>query len=217
MFHVEQRPEWWNYLISGCSQFHISINEEVLAQLSVYLRELRAWNRKMNLSGFDSPMEVASKHFLDSLAGANILRDETTASVLDIGSGAGFPGLPLKILYPSLSLRMLEPSSKKTAFLRHMIGILELKDVSVVSRRVEDLAKEDAEQSQYDYALTRAVKPEQILKTVPYLLSARGKLILWRTAPLKVEDLSGFKQEGEFVYSLNKETWERRIIILINH
>src|SRR6185295_2908447 len=170
MFHVEQRLSWSEHLITGCLDLGISINEIELSKFSIYLTELRAWNRKMNLSGFDDPDEIAIKHFLDSLVGGKVLNDQTRATVLDVGSGGGFPGLPLKILFPFLSLRLLEPSSKKTAVLRHVIGTLELTDVSVLPKRVEELANDPNQTGQYDFVLTRAVNLEEILSaTLPLL------------------------------------------------
>jgi len=214
MFHVEQRLSWSQHLITGCLGLGISINEIELSKFSIYLTELRAWNRKMNLSGFDDPDEIAIKHFLDSLVGGKVLNDQTRATVLDVGSGGGFPGLPLKILFPFLSLRLLEPSSKKTAFLRHVIGTLELTDVSVLPKRVEELANDPNQTGQYDFVLTRAVNLEEILSATLPLLKTHGKVIAWRTREFESSLPHGLHRQGEFVYSLTPQHGERRLIIL---
>lgn len=213
MFHVEHRISWQEALIEGCSKLEIPIEGAILNQLGIYLGELRSWNRKFNLSGLEDPIEIAVKHFLDSLVAAKILKDRPGDSVLDIGSGAGFPGLPLKLIFPSLSFQLLEPSSKKTAFLRHVIGTLDLKGIVVTSNRLQDLAREPSTTERYQYALTRAVSLTEIISIVPTILARGGKLILWRTKAqqphIAMHDL---RQVGELPYTL-PHFGERKLII----
>ena len=216
MFHVEHRASWWDIVVNETLKFGISINEEVLAKLSVYLRELRNWNRKINLSGFDDPEQIAIKHFLDSLAGAMALKDVPGGQILDVGSGAGFPGLPLKLIFPKLPLRLLEPNTKKTAFLRHLIGTLGLEGVAVSSKRVQDFADCALENAQYSAVVTRAVKPNEVLSAAVPLLSNRGRIILWRTESLEPKQLvPGLRLETELTYTLPGGYGDRKLSILL--
>jgi 16S rRNA (guanine527-N7)-methyltransferase len=106
-------------------------------QFWIYLRELLEWNRAFPLTALTEPADVVIKHFVDSLTPLPYLNAST--NLLDIGSGAGFPGIPLKIAAPELRLSMVEPSRKKVSFLKHMVRSLELREVAVLHGRFEDL------------------------------------------------------------------------------
>ncbi len=128
--------------------------------LEQYLKELLAWNKKFNLTRITDPEEVKVKHFEDSLAllQFNQLVDQ---SVIDIGTGAGFPGLPLKIACPNIKLTLVEATGKKVEFLKHIINLLGLTDVRIITGRAEDIAKEEREK--YDLAVARAVAKLPVL------------------------------------------------------
>ncbi|MDD5382331.1 MAG: 16S rRNA (guanine(527)-N(7))-methyltransferase RsmG [Candidatus Margulisbacteria bacterium] len=120
----------------------------------LYLKELIAWNQKFNLTSITDPEEIRKKHFADSLL---LLRTVqlTNQSVIDVGAGAGFPGIPLKIACPGIKLTLLEATRKKAEFLKHVIDVLGLKDAEAVWERAEDYAKEKREA--FDLAVARAV------------------------------------------------------------
>src|SRR5690242_7173162 len=107
-----------------------------IEQFASYLDELRAWNERMNLTAITDPNEIATRHFLDSLRCA-LSWGEAPTNLIDVGAGAGFPGLPLKILRPALQLTLVESIAKKAAFLRHVTNILNLVDVAVLVERAE--------------------------------------------------------------------------------
>jgi 16S rRNA (guanine527-N7)-methyltransferase len=122
----------------------------------LYRHELLDWNTRFNLTAIKDPEEVLIKHFLDSLS---LLRayDQPQAHLLDIGSGAGFPGLPLKIARPQWRVTLLEATGKRVTFLRHIVEVLALKDVEVVQGRAEDLGHNARYRGHYDVVTARAV------------------------------------------------------------
>ena len=157
----------------------------------------------MNLTAIKGVKEIAVKHFLDSLACSKALILSDRPSLLDVGSGAGFPGLPLKILHPQLSLTLLEPSEKKTSFLRHMIGTLRLGSVAVISKNLRDFAGSATKPGKFSHLITRAVSAAQILPFAAALLEERGRVILCRTKPLDRDPQRyGLKIAREFDYEL---------------
>src|SRR5574341_1111968 len=142
MFHVERAAWKRDLLASGASELEVPLPDEAITQLLVYSDELQAWNRRVNLTAVTEEGEILVKHFLDSLIYAKHLRVQSGDRLLDVGAGAGFPGLPLKIACPALAVPLLEPSGKKTAFLHHVIGTLGLERTVVVSRRVQEFARD---------------------------------------------------------------------------
>jgi len=130
-----------------------------------YLSELKRWNKSYNLTSLKTDEEIIVKHFLDSLLYMNALPDGEM-SVLDVGSGAGFPGIPLKVMRPEITMYLLEPSRKKANFLRHIIRTLMLDAIEVVEKRIEELRP-----LSIDVAVTRALFgiKEFIGKVSPYV------------------------------------------------
>lgn len=187
MFHVEQSRRFVEFLMGGLAQLGFSITCTQVSDFVFYYNELIAWNKKINLTTITQEKEIAVKHFLDSLAYSKVLPPfpNDNESLLDVGSGAGFPGLPLKICHPDLDLTLLEPSMKKTAFLRHLIGKLGLKKTVVLSKRLQDLSTEPAHLGRYRYIVTRALGIEEILPFARPLLAEKGFIVLGRSKPLE--------------------------------
>jgi len=214
MFHVERATWWRDLLIGGASELELQLTDQVIAQLIVYATELISWNRKINLTGIKDAKEIIVKHFLDSLVCTKFFQLRANDALLDIGSGAGFPGLPVKILFPAVSLTLLEPSGKKTAFLHHIIGTLGLDGAVVVSKRVQDFSRDPINHSRYAFAATRALSASEVLPFASPLLAPGGQLILWRTQPLEVTPgLHGFATLKEMIYRLPFGYGQRRLII----
>lgn len=148
--------------------FHIHLTGRQVMALVKYERELLDWNQKFNLTAIRDTESIRTKHFLDSFScvlawGANPPHD-----LIDVGTGAGFPGLPLKILYPSLKLTLLESVGKKAMFCEHIVGMLGLEDVKVIKGRAEDIGQEPEHREKYDWAVARAVADLKVL--AEYLL-----------------------------------------------
>jgi 16S rRNA (guanine527-N7)-methyltransferase len=145
-------------LISGAGRLGIKLSAEQVEQFDVYYRELLDWNRRINLTAITGYEEVQVKHFLDSLTVTLALKpDNKDFRLIDVGSGAGLPGIPLKILMPDIKLTLLEATAKKAAFLNHISQKLRLKDVAVVVGRAEDIAHREDYREQFDIVLSRAV------------------------------------------------------------
>src|SRR5438132_2102852 len=128
----------------------------VVEQFLRYRQELLDWNTRINLTAITDPEEVLIKHFLDSLSLLSVY-DKPRARLLDIGSGAGFPGLPLKIVRPQWEVVLLEATGKKVTFLQHMIETLQLEGVEAVHGRAEELAHNEAFRASFDVVTARAV------------------------------------------------------------
>lgn len=126
-----------------------------------YLEELVSWNKKFNLTGLKTKDEIKSKLYDDSLNIAKAVDLANKIKVIDIGCGAGFPGIPLKIEYPEIELTLIDSIAKKINFVKHIIEILELKDASAVCSRAEDYAKDNPEI--FDLAVSRAVAKLPVL------------------------------------------------------
>ena len=124
----------------------------------LYHQELALWNTRFNLTAITDSEGVQIRHFLDSLSCLLALGNAgQEQSLLDMGSGAGFPGLPLKILRPALRLTLLESTRKKIGFLRHMVDLLELRDVTVIHARAEQIGHDPLHREAYDWVVARAV------------------------------------------------------------
>lgn len=157
------------------------------AQLDLYADELLAWNAHTNLTAIRTRDEVYVRHFLDSLVLARHW-GAAPASLVDIGTGAGFPGLPLKILRPELRLVLLDSVGKKTAFLEHLVGRLGLADVRVVTGRAEELGRDPRERERHDVVTARAVADLRVLAEYALpLLRLGGRLLAPKGAGAAVE------------------------------
>jgi len=147
-------------LITGAHELGITLTDRHLAAFEACYQELVAWNQRFNLTAITDREGVLVRHFLDSLSCLKALpRAELAAGarVIDVGTGAGFPGLPLKIVCPAMRLTLLEATRKKVTFLEHVVHLLGLKDVEVIHGRAETLGHEPAHREQYEWALARAV------------------------------------------------------------
>jgi 16S rRNA (guanine527-N7)-methyltransferase len=148
--------------------FGITLSPDQIGQFEAYQKLLLDWNQRMNLTAIREPRQIQQRHFLDALTCSLATGVLNGRSLIDVGTGAGFPGLPLKILYPDLRLTLVESVVKKTRFLEAVVAELGLNDVTIVSERAEKLGQEATYREQYDWAMARAVAELRVL--VEYLL-----------------------------------------------
>ncbi len=148
--------------------FQITLSPEQLAQFEIYARELAEWSERMNLTAITEPQAVQVRHFLDSLSIVQAVKPFPNMRLIDIGTGAGFPGLPLKIAYPDIRVTLMEATGKKVTFLDHMIKLLDLKGVDTLNARAEEAGQMREHRNRYDLVVARSVARMPVL--VEYML-----------------------------------------------
>lgn len=155
-------------LAGWAGAFGASLTSAQVEQFAVYESLLLDWNKRISLTAIREPREIRIRHFLDSLSCVTATGPLDERALIDVGSGAGFPGLPLKILWPTLKLTLVESVAKKARFLEGVAGELGLTDVTVVVDRAEAIGREAAYRERYDWAVARAVAELRVL--VEFLL-----------------------------------------------
>lgn len=146
----------------------LGLSPAQLSAFELYEQELIEWNSRINLTAIREPEEIRTKHFLDSLSCLLVLRDPFPNRMIDIGTGAGFPGIPLKIVLPNLKITLVESVGKKADFCRHIVQVLKLEQVDVVQARAEEIGLDKNHRERYDWAVARAVANMPVL--MEYLL-----------------------------------------------
>lgn len=144
-------------LISGCAELGITLNQVQEQQFIKFYEYMTEKNKVMNLTGITDFQEVLVKHFLDSLSCVKVMNMENIESIIDVGTGAGFPGIPLKIVFPHISMCLLDSLKKRVTFLEEVISLLGLKSVSSIHGRAEEFAKNKKHREKYDLCVSRAV------------------------------------------------------------
>jgi len=143
-------------LIAGAQKLGLSLTKEQVTLFQTYYEELIRWNSRVNLTAIVDYEEVQIKHFLDSLTVAPLIGN-TSGRLLDVGTGAGFPGVPLKIVFPDIAVTLVESVKKKAAFLNHLVDRLSLDGVEVIAERAETLAHDERHREGFDVAVSRGV------------------------------------------------------------
>ena len=209
--------EQWKKLVEeGAANLNIHIDRKTTDQFSIHATELIKWNRKINLTTITDPVEVAVKHFLDSIISAHVMPEY--GRLLDIGSGGGFPGLPIKIIIPTLSVTLIDASRKKVSFLKHIIRNINLSGINARQVRAEELAKEKTLGNCFDVIMCRAFSrlDKIILQALPLL--AKDGIIIAMKGKLSESEL---ESSGKYNLSLTVEKYklpflelERSLVIL---
>lgn len=176
-----------SFFIKGLESLDIDLSERQLEQFISYYELLTEWNGFMNLTAITEFKEVVQKHFLDSLSlvKACKLEDQT---LIDVGTGAGFPGIPLKLAFPALHVTLLDSLNKRVCFLNEAIDKLKLKEIKAVHGRAEDFAKESGYREQYDLCVSRAVSNLTVLSEycIPFV-KPHGFFISYKSEKLTEE------------------------------
>jgi len=139
------------------SQFGVRLNARQLEAFDWYAAELQSWNQRFNLTSVTDREQIEIKHFLDSLSCLRVMHPEPGARIVDIGTGAGFPGIPIRIACPQVHMLLVESIGKKAQFCQHIVDELELTNVAVIHSRAEQVGRLPEYREQFDWALARAV------------------------------------------------------------
>lgn len=182
-----EKSEFLHKINKKMEKLDICLNEKQLEQFFMYKDLLITWNEKMNLTAIKDEDEIITKHFIDSLTIANKIGKED--KVIDIGTGAGFPGIPLKIFKEDISVTLLDSLNKRISFLQEVINKLELKDIYAIHGRAEEIARNENYREKYDVATSRAVAPIHTLLEymLPYV-KVGGKCICMKGPNLEEEN-----------------------------
>lgn len=176
------------------AEFEIKLTDRQVSCFNVFAEELKKWNRKINLTAIKDDHEIVLKHFADSLSLLGTLNK--TGTLLDIGSGGGFPAIPLKIMLPHLSVISVDAVEKKILFQRHAVRLLQLENFTALHARAEELKENFA--SQFDYVLSRAFSdlPHFVTLALP-LLKDSGQIIAMKGREGRVEAAGAKKHFAE--------------------
>ncbi len=177
-------------LAQGARELGIELAGHQLDLFEIYYRELADWNQRVNLTAIIDYAEVQVKHFLDSLTLLLTLPEGLAPGtrIMDVGSGAGFPGLPLKLVFPDLRLTLSDSVGKKVAFLKHLLPTLGLADVELHTGRAEDLGHDPELRESFDLVLARGVAKQPVLLeyTLPFC-AVGGRVVAWKHGGIEAE------------------------------
>jgi 16S rRNA (guanine527-N7)-methyltransferase len=174
-------------LSEGAAAIGVRLGPAEMDRFATYHREILLWNRRINLVSERSAQEIVIRHFLDSLTPAPFL-DRPDGTLIDLGSGGGFPGIPLRIALPGLQLTLVEASRKKSSFLSHVVRTLLLDGVFVIRGRVEELTAGEDLPGRFDTLISRAAfKLPDLIRTASFFLNPGGQLIAMKGADPRKE------------------------------
>lgn len=182
-----------DFLEQGCQELGVDLGPEQLVDLCRYYQELSKWSKKMNLVAKASMEEILASHFLDSLTLLPHL-PQGRFTLMDVGTGAGFPGLALKVVCPEMVLTLVEPRSKRVSFLRHIIRTLHLEDVRVVAERLEAGDSEQlADLGLFDVVTSRALANLEIFLPLVEAFCPVGGHIICMKGPKAQEEYTAWR------------------------
>ena len=217
--------EFITTLIQECKKQNIELDESKAQALKKYKELLVEWNEKMNLTAITEDYEVIVKHFVDCLECTHLITNEK--KIIDVGTGAGFPGMPLAIYYPQIEFTLLDGLNKRLIFLEEVVNKLGLKNVKIVHARAEEAARNEEYFESFDAVVSRAVAnlPVLLEYTSPYV-KVNGKCIVMKGDNAKEElelaknamnilKLKNIKEkEYKYSYSIDNEEYNRTILYI---
>ncbi len=202
-------------LVKNFSQMGIQLSDESISKFTLYFNELCRWNAKINLTSLTEESDIIVNLFLDSLSASRAFDLRQNIAIIDIGSGGGFPGIPLKIVFPAIKLTLVEPKIKKTAFLQNIIGMLSLNDVSVQAQTIQEFVRVDPASCSYDIVVSKAIRPEDIFPSALSVLHDESRVCIYRSRSLgESNSYFGMDLEREITYTLPSEYGDRVLSIL---
>jgi len=203
--------------------FHIHVTGRQVMSLITYEKELLEWNQKFNLTAIRDVESIRTKHFLDSFSCVLAWTSTPPLRIIDVGTGAGFPGIPLKILYPNMELTLVESVGKKAKFCQHIVSVLGLENVNIIHSRAEDLGQDPSHREGYDWAIARAVANLNVLSEylIP-LVKIGGKVLAQKgeSGPAEAQSaekamkLLGGKLDGLIPVNLPGVAEDRYLVVM---
>lgn len=178
--------------------FGIELSDDDLRRLADFVSLVQTWSTKVNLLSAETMEEIVYRHVLDSLAPARWIGP--AGMIADFGSGAGFPGIPLGLVKPSVRMWLIESRRRRANFLRHVVRVLKLHNVMVYEGRAEEFAK--SHRSEFGAAIGRAISPELLVRFALEVVEPGGRVVLMRKAGAAVASVEGFTQQGREEYEL---------------
>ncbi len=216
-----RKEDFVQVLRDGLKELSINMDDNILESFYNYTAELLEWNKKIDITSITSMEEVAIKHFIDSLFPAKFIKNG--AFLMDIGTGGGFPGIPLKIYRPDIKVLLLETSEKKLIFLKHIIRTLGLKHITPINQRAEDKGFRSIMKETLDVVISRAFTNFRDFFDVARLYVNRGGSVIgmlgreWESALKEAEALirtNGFVIKKTECFELPRNMGSRAIVVL---
>ena len=216
-----EKKEFETKLKKGMEALNIELTQKQTDQFYKYMQLLIEWNEKINLTAITKPEEIIQKHFIDS---ATIIKNlKNTKTLIDIGTGAGFPGIPIKIIKPEIEIVLLDSLNKRIKFLEEIIKKLELKNIKAIHSRAEEIGKNKEYRESFDTVVSRAVANMTTLSeyTIP-LVKIGGKAIYMKSSEIEeelenakkaIKILGGKVQKVEEIYLPGTDIKRKNIII----
>ena len=225
-YDMSENVPWPQLMRQKASMMGIQLSPHQLEQFAFYAQELVKWSRKINLTAIDGPEAIIAKHFLDSLAAAGQIADGDR--LLDIGTGAGFPGVPLKLLRPSLALTVIDGSRKKINFVSHLVRTLSLNDILAIQTRSEQLQMDKLHRNAYDVVVSRAMSGlKEFVRQAAAFIKPDGRILAWKGARAEaeinelrhtVDSIEGIEKEGLKINTTDYELpgfEEKRCLVIV--
>ena len=217
--------EWLSLIRDAAAQLAVNVRRRQAEQFSLHAQWLLEWNRKINLTAITDPHEMAIKHFIDAIAPLKHIPDK--GRLLDIGTGGGFPGIPLKIMRPGQPVTLIDSVRKKVNFVRHVIRRMPLEGIEALHTRAEALIDNAGKGEKFDVIVCRALSdPNAAMALSRPLLAPGGRIVLYQGPgadsdpdpdlgdPVKTD--GALFQLSSFSYSLPYSDFTRRIFLIQN-
>ncbi|MGO1712058.1 MAG: 16S rRNA (guanine(527)-N(7))-methyltransferase RsmG [Senegalia sp. (in: firmicutes)] len=198
-------------LIEGLPELNISLEPKEIDEFRLYKDLLKEWNEKINITAIKEDSEIDIKHFLDSLTIFNTDKIKDNIKIIDIGTGGGFPGIPIKIKNKTTQVVLLDSLNKRIKFLKEVIDKLNLKDIKAIHGRAEEFGSDKEYREQFDIAVSRAVAPLNILLEYSLPFVRKGGYFISMKGPQIYDEIEDAKKALKFVGGEIEEKFEVKL------